>query len=161
MSIVHNPFISTEVWIYIRSCFGNGLCFLIFHGFLILCSRFSQSSTYFVIINIFSYKFIKVFMQELCQKHLNFCTSLDSFPHSSFANTKKTWCYITLSHDSFEHRTFALKFTSGCKFAINWYCIRTRHHYISIFWINQYWSCLIMFLDPGIQEQRSCISFSK
>ena len=68
-------------------------------------------------------------MQGMSQKHLSFCTFLDSFPHSSFDNTKKAECYMITSYDSngtiilnnsFEQRSFILKIKSDCKSAINY-----------------------------------------
>ena len=60
---------------------------------------------------------------------------------------------------SFEQRFFeVVPFMSDCKFAINyWCCIGMHHHYISIFWINQYWSCLIKSL---ILEYKNNMSVS-
>ena len=165
---MNDSFSSIEVRVYIWSYSSKVFWFLIFHVFSFMCSHFCESSAYLVVINIFYYKFIEVFMRGDFRKHLSFCTFLDSLPHSFFANTKKRdvtshpimTCNGAIIWDtSFEQRSFALKLFILRLIASSPLIVDTAYAHITtsvFFWISQYWSCLIIFPDPEIQEHHDC-----
>ena len=168
---MNDSFSSIEVRVNIWSYSSKVFWFLIFHVFSFMCSHFCESSAYLVVINIFYYKFIEVFMRGDFRKHLSFCTFLDSLPHSFFANTKKRdvtshpimTCNGAIIWDtSFEQRSFALKLFILRLIASSPLIVDTAYAHITtsvFFWISQYWSCLIIFPDPEIQEHHDCIGF--
>ena len=141
----HKTFISMEHWIYIRSYSGKGLCFFTFHIFPLLCSPVYQSSGYLAVICL-NTNLLRLSCKN-CVKNIwasvffwtCFHTFLFPTPKKNLMlyETQSWFKPSTLIFDIFEQRSFVWKFTSDCKFAINyWCCILTHHYYTCIFWVN-------------------------